>query len=603
MRRAVQEMEAALRRIGAGAIPSTLESPRLDFKQPKATDDETARDLAEAALCFANANGGVIVVGVADKIPGPAALVGTEVDPDFVQRRIYQLTVPPLLVHAEARHEGDARLLVVSVPQGAEIHADSRGRAVRRVGTDCFAMSPAEQASLREERRGVDWTAKPGEQGLGDLVPAALSAARHGLAALADERQRLARLNDHDLLSALGVLTPDGDLLRAAELLFCRGGAAPSPALVYQFRRTPGGEPLDVQRLEGPSVLVLQRAMELIQARRTITPVNLPNGQQLEIADFPQLAVREAVVNALVHRDYHLAGPVVIEHSPEVLVVTSPGPLVSGVTPQNILTHPSKPRNLALAKAARTLGFAEEVGRGVDRMFREMIRSGRQVPRIEAAFDQVRVTLVGGAPNTQIARYVAQMPEYERDDTDTMLVLFHLCGQRTVTAEAIAPLLQKTPEEAEASLRRLASDGLALLEPTRQTVRRARPTYRLRSEPLKALGSAVSYQRRTVDELDRKVIAHVREYGVVTNRTVQNLFDVGLQRARDILRDLVHRKVLRKVSEQERGPGIEYGPGPRFPEARSTRRGGRGSTAPDNQGARSAAKRKTGTRRRDTTTK
>jgi ATP-dependent DNA helicase RecG len=308
-----------------------------------------------------------------------------------------------------------------------------------------------------------------------------------------------------------------------------------------------------------------------------LTPLTLPNGQQLELYDFPEAAVREALINAVVHRDYTQRGPVVVDHSPQVLGITSPGPLVAGVTPENILTHPSAPRNRTLAGAMRTLGFAEEIGRGIDRIFREMIRSGRALPRFEAAPDHVRVTLVGGAPNTHVARFVAALSEDERDDTDTMLILFRLCAQRTVDAEGLAPFLQKTVDEAESTLRRLASDGVQLLEPTRQTVRRARPSYRLRSDPLKALGPAVAYQRRSVDETDRKIIAHVREYGKVTNKTVQNLFDVGIPRARDILRDLVEREILIKEPGQERGPGVAYVKGSRFPTT-TKRRGG----APEN---------------------
>jgi ATP-dependent DNA helicase RecG len=307
--------------------------------------------------------------------------------------------------------------------------------------------------------------------------------------------------------------------------------------------------------------------MELVQARRNMAPVTLPDGQQLQIEDFPELAVREALANAVIHRDYHLADPVHVEHSPEVFKVMSPGPLVSGVTPQNILTHPSKPRNPTLAQAARTLGLAEEVGRGVDRMYREMIRSGRDLPRIESSADSVGVVLVGGAPKTSLARFVAQLPAHERDDTDTLLVLLRLCSVHTVRADDIAPRLQKSVEEAQAVLRRLATDSVGIVEPTRETARRAHPNYRLRASAVSVLGTAVPYRRRTVDDIDRKVIAHVREYGTITNRTVQNLLDVALQRARGILADLVARGVLIKVSDHERGPGVEYGPGKKFPAA------------------------------------
>ena len=167
---------------------------------------------------------------------------------------------------------------------------------------------------------------------------------------------------------------------------------------------------------------------------------------------------------------------------------------------------------------------------------------------------------------------MAQLPEPERDDTDMLLVLFRLCSTRTVTAVTMAGILQKSLEETDVALRRAARDPINIIEPTRQTSRGAHPTYRLRGEVLKALGAAVPYQRRTIDEIDRKVIAHVEEYGTVTNRTLQNLLDVGIQRARAILADLCARHMLVKVSAHQRGPGVEYGPGSRFPSGRRPRR-------------------------------
>src|SRR5690606_14032407 len=185
----------------------------------------------------------------------------------------------------------------------------------------------------------------------------------------------------------------------------------------------PGGEPKAVQRLTPPLIQSFTRTMELVQARQTLTPVNLPSGQQIAIEGFPSDAVREALSNAICYRDYHHSSPVTVEHSPTVFNVISPGPLVAGVTPANIITTPSRPRNAALLKIARLLGLAEELGRGVDRMYREMIRSGLQAPQIDAEFDFVRVSLVGGAPDTNVARFIAGLPTDEQNDTDTMLVL------------------------------------------------------------------------------------------------------------------------------------------------------------------------------------
>lgn len=559
------ELERALDEILAGRAARELESETLEFKEGAGGPEDSVREAIGAAICFANGHGGWIVLGVADKPGGPSAVRGTTVDPQFLRKRIYELSKPALIVEAQPHVCAGKRLVIAYVPQSQDIHSDPQGRATRRIATDCLPMTAADIGRLRDERTGIDWSAFPSERTLKDARPAAISVARNLLAAFPDERRKIARLGDEDLLRALGVLAPDKRFLRAGEVLFCGPPTKTPTAIVYQYRQTQAGEPRAIERLDQPLLPAFQKALELINVRMNVQPIILPDGQQLALADFPDLAVREAMANAVVHRDYRLSGSVQVDHSPEVFSVSSPGPLVAGVTPLNILTHPSKPRNPVLARAVRVLWLAEEVGRGVDRMYREMIRAGRDAPKIEEGIDYFRVTLVGGAPRTQIVKFVAQLPEHERDDTDTMLVLYRLCTARTVDAKGLSPTLQKGIDETETALRRMASDSVGILEPTRETARRSHPSYRLRGDVLKALGSAIPYQRRTVDDIDRKVIAHVVEYGTITNKTVQNLLDVDIQRARGVLADLVERKLLKKISEHERGPGVQYGPGKAFP--------------------------------------
>jgi ATP-dependent DNA helicase RecG len=505
------------------------------------------------------------VVGVRDRPGGQEAFVGTALDARELKQRIFELTNPHLAVDVENVDFRGARLLVIRAPESPEIHADTQGRAPRRINRECINMSPAEQVRHREDRRGVDWSAAASERAPGDVSPRALDVARellvrHG----SSERQILARLDPEDLLRGLGALRQDGRLSRAGEVLFCPTSHG-SPRLVYLYRETPSGEAIDVRRFDEPLLVAYERVMDLIQARRRITPVTLPKGQQLAIEDFPNLAVREALTNAAIHRDHQLAGPVTISHSAQIFEVSSPGPLVAGVTPSNILTHDSKPRNALLAKTARLLTLAEEVGAGVDRIYREMIFAGKDPPLIDSSSERVLVTLIGGAPNTRVPHFVAQLPAAERSDVDTLLVLYTLCHRQSVSALDIEPLLQKQPESAQVALERLAEDRLGVIEATRGTARRRFPKYRLREHAVRELGTAVRYNLRSVDQTDRRVIAHVREYHTITNRTVRNYFDVSVERARDILADLVKREILVKTSEAKRGPGVTYGPGPKFP--------------------------------------
>lgn len=571
----------ALEAIHGGASAESQESETLDFKlESSRSRSDTERALVEATLCFANTMGGSIVVGVRDTPGGPAALVGATFDERVLKQRIFELSDPHLAVDVEAIDFRGVRLLVIRAPESPEIHADTQGRAPRRVNKECVNMSPAEQVRHREDRRGIDWSLAASQRDPADVSSRAIGIARDLLARHpTPERQALARLDERDLLRELGALRADGRLSRAGEVLFCPT-ADGSARLIYLYRETPAGEATDSQRFDGPLLVAYERVMELVQARRRITPVTLPKGQQLAIEDFPNLAVREALTNAVIHRDYQLTGAVSVSHSPHIFEISSPGPLVPGVTPQNILTHDSKPRNALLAKAARVLTLAEEVGAGVDRIYREMIFAGKDPPRIDSSTERVLVTLSGGAPNTRIPHYVAQLPPAEHTDVDTLLVIYTLCHRQSVSAPDMQPLLQKQPESAQIALERLADDRLGVLEPTRGTVRRRFPKYRLREHAVRELGTAVRYNLRSVDQTDRRVIAHVREYGTITNRTIRNYFDVDVDRARDILADLVKREILTKTSQASRGPGVTYGPGAKFPP-QATRRKRKSAVADD----------------------
>lgn len=565
---APEDVDAALRALSGGAIADALEAERLDFKRQGRSRDDTVKDLAKAAACFANSLGGVIVVGILGRVAGEAAFAGTGLDPMQVSRRIYELTEPHLTVDVRVRETCGVRLLEVHVPRSPDIHQVG-GRATHRVGKSCEPMTAALITSALAERRGEDWSASQTSTPLGAASPVSLALARGLLRVHPNPRQRAyADATDADLLRVLGVVGANGRLTQAGVLLLC-DPTEPTDLIVYQYRRAPASEPVSVERLARPLLSALIRTIELIETRVDKTPVTLPNGQQLQLADLPEAAVREAVANAVIHRDYRLGGPVRIEHSPSRLVVDSPGPLVLGVSVHNILTTSSRPRNPRLTAAIRMLGLAEEAGVGVDRMYREMVRIGHQPPQFVEEADRVRVTLLGGAPNTPLARYVATLPPAEADDADTMLILFGLLTKRTVTASELVSVLQKNADEVEDVLRRLASEPVAMIEPTRETVRRKHPNYRLREHVVSALGPAVGYRRRTTDEYDRKIIDLMREVGHVNARLVKITLDLTTERASRVLADLVERGILVKTSEARRGPSVTYGPGPRFPAART----------------------------------
>lgn len=555
------EIEAVL----AGRPARELESAVLDFKTVGRSREDTLADLAESAACFANSSGGHIVVGVADAGQGPSAFVGSDLDEIRTQRRIYELTVPGLIVTVTTESVAGARLTVIAVPRSPDVH-QVRGRSTERVGTSCEPMTAQRIAAVLSERRGEDWSAGDSEVTPDRVMGRAEEELRNRLRTAPDaERQAWAGLSQLDLIRRLGLLTASGTLTWAgAVLLVGRHGAE----LDYTHRRTRSGQLTTNERMAGPALVSVSRVLELVEARTDRTPIHLPNGQQLFVADLPDIAVREAVVNAVMHREYRVAAPVQIEHSDTRLAVTSPGDFVLGVTPQNILTTSSRTRNPSLANAVRALGLAEAAGVGVDRMYAAMTAVGHRPPVFSTDGVRVTATLHGGAPNAQLTRFVASMPADRREDPDTLLVLITLLQSRTVTAARLGPLLQKDADEVETTLRHLAADDPGLLERTRGSATHRTGTYRLRGPVVAALGPAVTYHQRAGDETDRKVIDIVRETGQVNGRLVRSLLDVDAATASRILAALVGRGVLAKTSQAQRGPSVTYGPGSAFPGRR-----------------------------------
>lgn len=389
------------------------------------------------------------------------------------------------------------------------------------------------------------------------------AAGRTDVAALATDRL----LSDLRLISN-GKLCNAGLLVVGTEEAI--RGLVPTYGYAFQYRPTAGSEATTRLRETRPLLDGVERLLDAVASRSTVHPLNLAGGAQLALVDYPAGAVRELVVNAFIHRSYEANGTVEVEQSPDGLDVWSPGGLVAGVTERNILTHPSTPRNRLLTETIALLGVAERTGQGIDRAYRELLRLGKQPVVVTDNGSAVRARIEGGRGNDAFARFVAGLADEQQGDLDTLITLSVLCQRRTVSPKLLAEALQRTVSEAAAVLARLASEEGALVEATRRG-----GTFRLAPEALVGLGAAVRYHAAVGGDLDLKVADHLAEYGTITNRTLQRLFDLSVWGARDALRDLQQRGIVEKVSAARSGPGVQYGPGPNLPKRRRSKLGPR----------------------------
>jgi len=371
-------------------------------------------------------------------------------------------------------------------------------------------------------------------------------------------------LTDERLMVKLGLRTVDGQLTNAGELMLCRHANTAAGRVLYLYRRTVGAEPIVIERFDQPLPDLLDKLDELIWTRRETVPVNYPDGTQVSIASFPKAAVREALANALLHGDWRYGNPVQVDQSPESLIITSPGSLVDGVSEDNVLTVGSTPRNRMLFDAATHLRMSERAGQGIDRIYRELIGSGQDVPIILNSESSVTVRMAHRAPRTELVTLIGTLPRELRESLHVLLTLLSLTTRRTIDAGELAMQSQNVhaKDDCAAILLRLTGDSLSILEPTAETASHRYPRYRLRAESLQRLGRAVAYHRADPMDLDNKVRRHLADYAEINNRTLQSLFDVDVERARRMLSDLRRRGLIEKLPGPRRGPGVRYRAGP-----------------------------------------
>ena len=128
-----------------------------------------------------------------------------------------------------------------------------------------------------------------------------------------------------------------------------------------------------------------------------------------DIPTFNEVVVREAILNAISHRDYRLSGSIFVRQFPSRLEITSPGGFPPGITIDNLLWRQS-PRNRRIAEVFAKCGLVERSGQGADRMFERCIREGKPRPDYRETDEyQVSLSLQGKIQDLRFLRFLEQV--------------------------------------------------------------------------------------------------------------------------------------------------------------------------------------------------
>lgn len=259
---------------------------------------------------------------------------------------------------------------------------------------------------------------------------------------------------------------------------------------------------------------------------------------RVPVPDYDLRAFREAVNNALLHRDYTRLDAVYIQIYPDRLLITSPGGFPAGVGIDNILVHEPKPRNPRLAEACKRIGLVERTGRGVDTIYLGQVRYGRQAPNYGRSDGTgVRVRLEGGDAPLAFAAFAYEEDRLGRAlSLEELLALTTLLHERRVDTAQIAHIIQQDPRYSRAVLERLHERGLVIGRGERRD-----RVYLLSASLYRRFGMEAEYIRATGFEpyqQEQMVLSYVRKHGRVTRSQVAELCRITDRQARSLLQRL-----------------------------------------------------------------
>ena len=508
-------------------------------------------DLVESVVCLANRSADTpawLLIGVEDdgRVTGarPRHESG-RTDPVRLTALIANRTRPSLTPRIEVVPCQGKEVIVVEVPPQSAPVGTTSGRYLRRAldgkGRPCCLPMFFHEMHARQADRGAqDYSALViPEASWDDLDPLEFERFRRSIREHRAGDQSLLKLPDLELAKALGAVEANGQVrsIRVLGLLlFGKEDSLrrflPTHEAAFQVLR---GQSVEVNDFFRWPLLRLMEEFEQRFAARNREQEILVGMVRVAVPDYPPAAFREALANALIHRDYTRLGAVHVQRHDDRLEISNPGGFPDGVRLDNLLVTAPRPRNPLLADAFKRAGIVERTARGIDTIFYEQLRNGRPAPSYERSNESgVVVVLPGGQANLDFVRLLVEEARAGRDlRLDELLLLNALWQDRRLTTEEAARITQKPESDVRVVLNRLVEAGL--VEPRGE--RKGR-TWHLSAATYRRLGQPAAYVRQRGFEplqQEQMVLQYVEKYGRITRREAAELCRLSSLQARDLL--------------------------------------------------------------------
>lgn len=433
------------------------EGSNMDFKSLKKAIGKKSdvASLAETCVCFANAQGGTLVIGVEDKATAPPETQKIDIEQvNDVVSRLRTLTSGVGLVNPEiiTDSNGGQYFIIQILPSSRLIATTSSGKVLMRVGDSCYSVKSEELTNLAAEKNAFQW----------ELVVAQKIRLHEADALQVDfflshiqdsdkvsdfikEKDKVEVLEFYQLISPEGYLTNLGVLWLGKPAQRARlSYPLTFQYLVYNDR----GEKIRAKKyhfhLHNPMQLLLEIEREAVELTYSF---ELSNGLFRDtIRNYPKEVVRELLINAIAHKKYTSSGDVFLEVYPDKIVFTNPGGLPLGVSPDNIL-HERQRRNPHLIQTLHDLKLMEGEGSGYDLVYEKLSLDAKPFPEIESSYSKMAVSVSVGIINEEALSVIDYINMHFQLTQKEIITLGIIATKKKILSTQLSVNLQLNKED------------------------------------------------------------------------------------------------------------------------------------------------------------
>lgn len=497
-------------------------------------------------IAFANCKGGTVYFGVEDR---PVEVTGCDRDYDGqrILEGIYDKTRPSLFAEIEDfEYEGKV-VIAISVKSDGKTYTTTDGRCLKRLGKNSKPLYPDELSNVYSSIQTPDFSGRIiNESTLDDVNKLEVYCLKEKLR-VRDSKSTLPDLDDNDFLRDLQLVKYDGNVerLTVAGLLFVGKETSiqrllPQAEVIYLHYSSDNLEEYDARLdLKIPLISVIDKLTERVQANSKIENIQV-GVFRLEVEEFPERVFQEALLNAVSHRDYQSNAAIYVKQYPDRIVIENPGGFLDGITENNIITHPSVPRNKLIAETLQNLKYVQRTGQGVDIIFKDMVSMGKPYPRYRDFNDAVSLTIFSTIDNKKFVKFITEIQDKNSKimSLAEMMILRDLMDNRKEQLSALTEVVQKSLDETKKSCNELINNGLIEI---------VGKEYMLTAKAYEALKSDVEYTRdKTIQYIKAKnmILEYLQSDNKITSAKIQEMCGFTKQQARIVTDKMRNEGVL-----------------------------------------------------------